>query len=174
MLHKAYNIATINENLLAKMTHELDAREVRANLKQVCLDSRESLYKTNITPPLPLSCNLPAFANCAWPTLLPLIPPLLSPLLPTPLIFSTLALHTTVWLLTYPDRPGSCQPVPANRTWAAVYVRCTRSVTLTVCLTSSCRLGKGSAASMLQVAVQGEVATVQPEQRNQTVSSFLQ
>ena len=35
MLHKAYNIATINEDLLAKIARELDSREVQANLKQV-------------------------------------------------------------------------------------------------------------------------------------------
>ena len=35
-LHKAYNIATINEDLLAKIVCELDSREVKANLKLVC------------------------------------------------------------------------------------------------------------------------------------------
>ena len=35
MLHKAYNIATINEDLLAKIASELDSREVQANLEQV-------------------------------------------------------------------------------------------------------------------------------------------
>lgn len=34
-LCKAYNIATINEDLLAKIARELDSREVRANLEQV-------------------------------------------------------------------------------------------------------------------------------------------
>ena len=34
-LRKAYNIATINEDLLAKIARELDSREVRANLEQV-------------------------------------------------------------------------------------------------------------------------------------------
>ena len=34
-LKKAYNIATINEDLLAKIARELDSREVRANLEQV-------------------------------------------------------------------------------------------------------------------------------------------
>jgi len=37
VLHKAYNIATINEDLLAKIAHKLDSREVQANLEQVCI-----------------------------------------------------------------------------------------------------------------------------------------
>jgi len=34
-LHEAYNIATINEDLLAKIARELDSREVRTNLEQI-------------------------------------------------------------------------------------------------------------------------------------------
>ena len=36
-LRKAYNIATINEDLLARIVRELDSREVHANIEQVCL-----------------------------------------------------------------------------------------------------------------------------------------
>ncbi|KAG6372008.1 hypothetical protein JVT61DRAFT_8703 [Boletus reticuloceps] len=39
-LRKAYNIATINEDLLAKIARELDSREVRANLEQVRIPAR--------------------------------------------------------------------------------------------------------------------------------------
>ena len=52
-LHKAYNIAAINEDLLAKIACELDSREVCANLEQVRLDSRENLYETNLTSSQP-------------------------------------------------------------------------------------------------------------------------
>lgn len=36
VLYKAYNIATINKDLLTKIVHELDSREVQANLELVC------------------------------------------------------------------------------------------------------------------------------------------
>ena len=39
-LRKAYNITTINEDLLAKIARELDSREVRMNLEQVCPQPR--------------------------------------------------------------------------------------------------------------------------------------
>ena len=35
-LKKAYNITTINEDLLAKIVHKPNFREVQVNLKQVC------------------------------------------------------------------------------------------------------------------------------------------
>jgi hypothetical protein len=70
-LHEAYNIATINEDLLAKIARELDSREVRTNLEQVRLDSCESVIRTNTAPlPPPFSRNLPVFANDVLPTLL--------------------------------------------------------------------------------------------------------
>ncbi|KAG6328127.1 hypothetical protein ID866_10961 [Astraeus odoratus] len=34
---KAYNIGTINKDLLAKIDHELDSREIKSGLDQVCL-----------------------------------------------------------------------------------------------------------------------------------------
>jgi hypothetical protein len=45
-LRKAYNIGTINEDLLAKIARELDSREVQTNLEQVRFPAREP-YKTN-------------------------------------------------------------------------------------------------------------------------------
>ncbi|KAG6370948.1 hypothetical protein JVT61DRAFT_10837 [Boletus reticuloceps] len=43
VLRKAYNIATINEELLAKIARELDSREVRANLEQVRIPPHEQI-----------------------------------------------------------------------------------------------------------------------------------
>jgi hypothetical protein len=75
-LHEAYNIATINEDLLAKIARELDSREVRTNLEQVHLDSCESVIRTNTAPlPPPFSRNLPVFANHVSPMLLLLTSP---------------------------------------------------------------------------------------------------
>ena len=60
-LHKAYNIATINEDLLTKIACELDSREVHTNLEQVHTDSCEWFIQTNhILLP---SHNSPAFTN---------------------------------------------------------------------------------------------------------------
>lgn len=45
VLHKAHNITTINEDLLTKIAHKLDSREVKANLKLVCTPAHANHIK---------------------------------------------------------------------------------------------------------------------------------
>jgi hypothetical protein len=52
-LRKAYNIGTINEDLLAKIAHELDSREVQTNLEQVRFPARVSHTKLTVSLPHP-------------------------------------------------------------------------------------------------------------------------
>ena len=49
---KAYNIGTINEELLTRIACELDTRDIKTGLEQVCVPA--SLYRMHFTNPLPL------------------------------------------------------------------------------------------------------------------------
>ena len=51
VLHKAYNIATINEDLLAEIACELDIREVWANIEQVCISMCTNHMRLNFSLP---------------------------------------------------------------------------------------------------------------------------
>lgn len=93
VLRKAYNIATINEDLLTKIARELDSREVRANLEQVRIPTPTDHMKLIF----PIASSHPAFLSNRIPLmllllpLLPLLPLLLLlPLLPPTLLFPLL------------------------------------------------------------------------------------
>ena len=57
-LRKAYNTATINEDLLAKIAHELNSSEVQANLKQVYNPAIVDNTKLKFFPPFFLTTIL--------------------------------------------------------------------------------------------------------------------
>ncbi|KAF8441025.1 hypothetical protein L210DRAFT_3667152 [Boletus edulis BED1] len=179
-LRKAYNIATINEDLLAKIARELDSREVRMNLEQVC--SQLCKCHPELTYPLRAHVYVDHTTfhhvrnyNSPMLLLLPLL--LLSPLLLfyrhntnyccfPPIAKTTAAaasrphLLSVQWLgSTHLDGPSTVQSVPANRPWAPVHPRGTPP-TLTVRLATF--HPKRPSPSASPVTLQRKVTTTQP------------
>ena len=133
-LRKAYNIATINEDLLTRIAQELDSREVCANIEQVCPCS--STCHQNLTllsslsppprapgPPCPniVTHDVPPLSTGHPTPLVLLLPPMCVACFPTvhiPVVACSPPPAAAVVATTLSPSPHCCSCIP--RCWCRV------------------------------------------------------